>query len=107
MTCSRFGNCGTLGLIWSSRFAPWSLLPQVRSDAVGAIVATVAPGGVVWVRCLAKDAAEPVGVRPGPVTPEELGWFEHAGLRTVEFREEPPSTGRGRSVTAVYQRAWS
>ena len=83
-----------------------SLLPQVRSDAVGAIVATVAPGGVVWVRCLARDAAEPVGVRPWPVTPEELGWFEHAGLRTVEFREKPPSTGRGRSFTAVYQRAW-
>jgi len=81
-----------------------SLAPRQRADAVAAIAATVAPGGVVWVRCLAQDAAEPATTRPWPVTRDELRAFEHAGLRELAFREEPPTAGRGRSFTVVYRR---
>jgi SAM-dependent methyltransferase len=82
-----------------------SLPPGQRPGAAAAAIAnTVRPGGMAWVRCLARDEADPISTRPWPVSRTELRVFEDAGLDELEFREEPPSAGRGRSFTVVYRR---
>jgi hypothetical protein len=81
-----------------------SLPPGQRPGAAAAIANTLGPGGMVWVRCLARDEADPISTRPWPVSRTELRAFEDAGLDELEFREEPPSAGRGRSFTVVYRR---
>jgi SAM-dependent methyltransferase len=81
-----------------------SLPPGQRADAAAAIAQTLRADGVVWVRCLARDEHDPVTTRPWPVSRTELRAFEDAGLRELEFREEPSAAGRGRSFTAVYRR---
>ncbi len=78
-------------------------LPQ-RADAIAAIAATVRPGGRVFVRCLARDDAEPPVSRPWPVSLGELRGFIHAGLREDEFADQPPTERHERFFTASYAR---
>ena len=54
------------GLVVEIRTLQSLPLPQ-RADATVAIAATVAPGGRVFVRCLARDDREPPVCRPWPV----------------------------------------
>ena len=81
-----------------------SLPVDQRDDAVRAIAATVRPGGRVFVRCLARDDGDPVAARPWPVSRGELRRFTEVGLDELEFNEERPAGGRGRSFTVVYGR---
>lgn len=79
-----------------------SLPLDQRAGAVAAIVATVRRGGLVWVRCLARDDEEAVTARPWPVSRSELAGFTDAGLRELTFEQERP--GRARFFTVVYRR---
>jgi SAM-dependent methyltransferase len=81
-----------------------SLPTQERANVAAAIAGTARGGVLVWVRCLARDDAEPVTTRPWPVSRSELNAFGDAGLRQLEFRGEPATGGRGRSFTVLYRR---
>ena len=84
-----------------------SLPIDQRGHAVSAIAETVAPGGRLWLRCLAREDKEPVGNRPWPVSRNELQGFARSGLRQLEFRDGRSAADGGRSFTAVYQRGKS
>ncbi len=81
-----------------------SLPLEQRAGAAAAIAGTVGPGGIVWVRCLARDDAEPVTARPWPVSRRELTAFADTGMRELTFREEQRAGKRGRFFTVVYRR---
>lgn len=82
-----------------------SLPPERREAATRAIAGTVAPAGVVFVRAAAREAEEPLGSRPWPLTRSELDAFTGAGLLEVDVRDEPPGPGRRfRTFTAIYER---
>jgi hypothetical protein len=82
------------------------LPPEARSRAAHALAATIAPGGLVFVLCRAREASEPEGQLPWPITREELGAFVDAGLveRSIEafFDDESPPVRRFR---ALYERS--
>jgi SAM-dependent methyltransferase len=59
-----------------------------RKAAAAAIAAMVAPGGVLWLFALGRDAHRRGEARPWPVTPEELAVLEAAGLRWESRRED-------------------
>jgi 2-polyprenyl-3-methyl-5-hydroxy-6-metoxy-1,4-benzoquinol methylase len=80
-----------------------SLPPAARRQAITAIAAPVGPGGTLFVRCFARDDAEPVDARPWPVSRAELAWFAEAGLSEVEFREDISAAGT-RFFVGVYTR---
>jgi hypothetical protein len=79
-----------------------SLPLDVRGPAVAAIARTVAPGGVVYVRCFGREPGHPAGRRPWPVSRDELAGFERAGLSVRSFAQEGPPGGR--MFTIVYER---
>ena len=68
-------------------FTLQALPPEPRHAAIGSIAGLVAPGGRVFVLCRARDADDPIGELPWPLTRDELALFEAAGLRatTVEI----------------------
>lgn len=94
---------GAFGLVVEIRTLQSLPLPQ-RADATAAIAATVAPGGRVFVRCLARDDREPPVSRPWPVSRSELRGFIQAGLREAEFADQPATGAHGRFFTASYAR---
>lgn len=64
-----------------------ALPPETRRAAMLSMAALLAQGGRVFVLCRAREADEPLGERPWPLTRYELTAFEEAGLRatTVEI----------------------
>jgi len=81
------------------------LPPQARAAATAALAATVAPGGVLLVLCRAREASEPEGQLPWPLTREELDAFRAHGLAEVSVEsfldaEDPPV----RRFRALYRR---
>ena len=81
------------------------LPPQARATATAALAATVAPGGVLLVLCRAREASEPEGQLPWPLTREELDAFRAHGLAEVSVEsfldaEDPPV----RRFRALYRR---
>jgi hypothetical protein len=82
-----------------------SLPVDQRTRAVHAIADTVAPGCLVWVRCLGREDDEPMGARPWPVSRRELAVFGDAGLAEMQFEvDRATGTSRSLSFTAVYRR---
>jgi SAM-dependent methyltransferase len=81
-----------------------SLPPDRRAVAARAIAGAVAPGGRLFVRTAGREPAEPLGLRPWPLTRGELEPLRDAGLAELELRDEPPGGGRFRTCTAVYER---
>lgn len=81
-----------------------SLPLSLRHETVGAIAATVAPGGSLFVRCYGRVADEPVDVRPWPVSRAELAVFEEKGLREVAFSEEVSEKNQTHWFRVVYER---
>jgi SAM-dependent methyltransferase len=72
-----------------------TLLPEPRRAAIASIAGLVRAGGRVFVLCRAREADEPAGERPWPLTRDELALFEAAGLRAtsvdvVAGDETPP-----------------
>ena len=83
-----------------------SLPLERRQTAARAIAATVAPGGLLFVRAAAREPEEPLGSRPWPLTRSDLDPFTGAGLLERSFNDEPPGPGRRfRTFTAIYERA--
>jgi SAM-dependent methyltransferase len=70
------------------------LPPDARRKAQTSIASYVALGGRLFVLCRAREANEPVGEMPWPLTREELDYFVTLGLRpsSVEIveDEDPP-----------------
>lgn len=70
------------------------LPPDVRRKAQVSIAGYVALGGRLFVLCRAREASEPVGEIPWPLTREELDYFVALGLRASSIEivedEDPP-----------------
>ncbi len=69
---------------------------DLRERAIRSVAGFVRPGGRLFVVARGRDPAEDPGSMPWPLTREELGLFERAGLEVVRFEdyrdaaEEPP-----------------
>lgn len=64
------------------------VLPQPeRRRAIPIIADFVAPGGTLLVICRGRDADEPEGDLPWPVTKETIHRFEEDGLDLIEFED--------------------
>jgi SAM-dependent methyltransferase len=81
------GWCGGFDLVVEIRTLQ-SLPTGDRSAAAAAIAATVAPGGLLWLFALGRDAHAPGESRPWPVVTEELAELEAAGLAWESRRED-------------------
>jgi SAM-dependent methyltransferase len=57
------------------------LPPEPRLAAMRSIASLIAPGGRVFVICRAREADDPIGQLPWPLTRDELATFETLGLR--------------------------
>ena len=81
------------------------LPPEARAVATKAIAETVAPSGELLVLCRARNANEPRGELPWPLTREELDAFCALGLNAVKIEDfldhETPPVRRFR---ALYRR---
>ncbi|HEY0703230.1 MAG TPA: class I SAM-dependent methyltransferase [Candidatus Acidoferrales bacterium] len=99
---------------WRAKFAfvfeayTLQALPeQVRPRAATNVAKFVAPAGHLLVVARARDAAEPSGEMPWPLTRQEFFAFTQAGLHELSFedfvddRETPPT----RRFRAFYQRS--
>lgn len=64
-------------------FTLQALPPEPRHAAIRSIATLVASGGRVFVLCRAREAEDPIGELPWPLTREELALFENAGLRAT------------------------
>lgn len=77
------------------------LPPEARRKAQASIAAYVALGGRLFVVCRAREASEPVGEIPWPLTREELDYFVTLGLRAssvdVVLDDETPPVRRFRA----------
>lgn len=71
------------------------LPPDLRQDAMWLLAGLLAPGGTLLVICRGRDADDPSGELPWPLTRDEFGTFVEAGLAESSFEdyieaEEPP-----------------
>ena len=81
------------------------LPPEARLRAAREIAGLVAPGGRLLVLCRAREAADPEGALPWPLTRAELDEFPRCGLAEVAVEsflddESPPV----RRFRALYRR---
>jgi len=79
---------------------------DVREGAIKKIARFVAPGGSLLIVARGREAGDPPGTMPWPITREELGGFVRAGLEELSFEdfvddETPPV----RRLPAVYHRS--
>lgn len=82
-----------------------SVEPADQPHAIAAIAALLAPGGVLFVRCTARDDDAPRGLdRPWPLSRRELGGFVDAGLVEEAFADGTDPAMRGRHFTVRYRR---
>jgi SAM-dependent methyltransferase len=76
-----------------------------RPAVVAAIATTVAPGGLLFVRCQAAGEDEPDGPeRPWPVRRSELHEFTAAGLTPVDLIDHAPVPAAFPFLRVIYQR---
>jgi SAM-dependent methyltransferase len=85
---------GQFELVWES-YTLQVLPPKLRPEAIRAISNFVAPDGYLMFASRARDANEPEGDMPWPLTRSETAAFVHWGLSEVLFedhvdRENPP-----------------
>jgi hypothetical protein len=83
-----------------------SVEPSVRPAAIAGVAAMAASGGLVFVRCSARDEGVPTGGRPWPLSRSDLAPFADAGLVEEDFRDQADPMLRGRSFTVRYRRTW-
>lgn len=81
------------------------LTPDLRRDAIRCIADFVAPGGTLLIITRGREATDPEGKMPWPLTKEELALFRDSGMKKVSFEDyvdnEAPPVRRFR---AVYRR---
>jgi SAM-dependent methyltransferase len=111
--CYRVADVLSLPGQWRDRFSlvveinTLQSLPRAdRPAAVAAIAATVAPGGLLFVRCLAVRQNAPDGPeRPWPVSRSELHGFTAAGLTQVDLVDHAPVPAAVPFLRVIYQRS--
>jgi SAM-dependent methyltransferase len=81
-----------------------SVEPSVRPAAIAGVASMAAPGGLVFVRCSARDEGAPTGGRPWPLSRSDLAPFATAGLVEEDFLDRSDPMLRGRSFTVRYRR---
>ncbi|MDQ1484946.1 MAG: hypothetical protein QOJ62_639 [Actinomycetota bacterium] len=83
-------------------FTLQSLPSTARRDAISGIASLVAPGGTLLVVARARDASEPEGSLPWPLTRAEIDSFTAYGLRVEDIEDfmddEQPSVRRWRAT---------
>ena len=81
-------------------------LPRAgRPAAIAAIAGTVAPGGLLFVRCRTGAENEPDGLeRPWPVRRSELAGFTAAGLTQADLIDHAPVPAAFPFLLIIYQR---
>ena len=79
-----------------------ALPADVRTEAIEKLAEFVAPGGHLLLIARGRDAADPKGDMPWPLTKEEVGQFERFGLTTVSQEDYPD--GSTRRFRVLYQR---
>ena len=82
-------------------------LPRAdRPAAIAAIAGTVAPGGLLFVRCRAGGEDKPDGPeRPWPVRRSELDGSTAAGLTQMDLTDHAPVPGTFPFLRVIYQRS--
>jgi hypothetical protein len=78
------------------------LPPELRAKAMQNLAGFVAPQGELLVVCRGRDASEPEGQMPWPLTRAEVEGFSQLGLRPERFEdfldEETPPVRRFRAL---------
>lgn len=80
-----------------------SIPPGRQVAAIEVIAGTVAAGGQLFSRCLAREPHEPAPSRPWALSRVELASYEASGLREIQFVEAPGLSGR-RTFEQVFVR---
>jgi SAM-dependent methyltransferase len=79
---------------------------DLRADAMTKLPGLLAPEGELLVICIGRDHDEPVDRVPWPLSREELGGLEAAGLALERFEEHHTEVGpRSRHFRLSYRRA--
>lgn len=79
------------------------LVPELRQQAAQSVAACVAPGGLLFIVCRAREPSDPEGQVPWPLTKDELDRFLTYGLREISFDDF--MDGDVRRFRAVYRAA--
>jgi len=111
--CYRVADVLNLPGQWRDRFGMvveintiQSLLRADRPAAIAAIAATVAPAGLLFIRCRTGGEDEPDGPeRPWPVRRSELDGFTAAGLTQVSLIDHAPVPAAFPFLRVIYQRS--
>jgi len=94
---------GGFGLVFES-YTLQVLPPAPRAVAMRELATLVSPGGQLLVLCRGRDARDPVGEVPWPLTREELQGFQERGLRQIAFDDfhddEAPPVRRFKALYA-------
>ena len=75
---------GTFDFIFEAYTLQALPAPQ-RHVAIDRLARLPAPGGQILIVCRGRDASDPEGAIPWPLTLEDLSRFERAGLRRISF----------------------
>lgn len=70
-----------------------SLPPSEHRSAIDVIANTVAPNGLLRVKCLGRTADEQAPTRPYPLSRAEIAHYVEHGLTEVEFEEHATEVG--------------
>jgi SAM-dependent methyltransferase len=81
-----------------------SLPRRDRPAAIAAIAWTMAPGGLLFVRCRSGGENEPDAERPWPVRRSELDGFTAAGLTEVDLIDSAAVPAAFPFLRVIYQR---
>jgi SAM-dependent methyltransferase len=84
-----------------------SLEPGTREAAARSIAGLLAPDGRLLVVCFAREAGQPLGARPWPVSRAELAAFTDAGLRELSFAQEAVGDAGRPTFVVTYTRPLS
>jgi SAM-dependent methyltransferase len=111
--CYRVADALSLPGEWQGRFGlaveinTIQSLPRAdRPAATAAIAGTLAPGGLLFVRCRAGGEEEPDGrERPWPVRPTELAGFTAAGLTQLDLIDDAPVAAASPFQRVIYHRS--
>lgn len=84
-----------------------ALPASVRQRAIANIPQFIAPGGTLLIICRGRDAEQPEGELPWPLTKAELTSFESLGLQQIEFEDYIESENQSvRRFRVEYFKDW-
>jgi SAM-dependent methyltransferase len=84
-----------------------ALPAEIRSEAFARVAAAVAAGGELLVQCRAREASDPVGKLPWPLTRAELDQFSDMGLTLLRFEDFDDAAEPGKRRFRTHWRSTS